>query len=178
VKLISFIKCQSFRHFLVNIWLSSLNNYDYKSSHAFLCHSICTLFTGIFGNTALEETFCGVAYNITSLYADLKIEEDTAQTARTLIQLLGSKEFGSKKVHYREAQCQQDAFTDFKYTLTKVLANREWTYEKVLERTRNTFTVPIANRVAPFLKIGTEKVANIFQVIILSLMQFIFLRSN
>lgn len=126
------------------------------------------MFPGIFGNTALEETLCGVTYNITSLYADLKIEEDTAQTVRTLIQLLGSKEFGYKKVHYREAQCQLDSSNDFMYTLTQVLANREWSYEKVLERTRNTFTVPIVNRVAPFLKIGTEKVANIFQVIILS----------
>jgi hypothetical protein len=126
------------------------------------------LFLEICCTAALHESYWGVTYNITTLYADLKIEEDTAQSARTLIQLLGSEQFGSKKVLYKEARIQHgykfSASTDFKYTLNKVLANREWTYEKVLERTRNTFTAPIVEREAPPLKFSAEKVAGIFQV--------------
>ena len=122
--------------------------------------------------TALHESFCGATFNITSLYSDLKIEEDTAQTARTIIQLLGSEQFGAKIVLYREAHISQQGYkfsasTDLKYTLNRVLANREWTYEKVLERTRNTFTAPVVEREAPPLKFSAKKVAGIFQVNIL-----------
>lgn len=102
-----------------------------------------------------------------SLYSDVRLEEETALTARTLIQLFSSKQFGSKTVLFKDAQCQQgykfSASTDLKYTLNKVLANQEWTYEKVLARTRDTFTAPIVEKQAPTLKF--EKIADMFQVI-------------
>jgi hypothetical protein len=118
--------------------------------------------------SAVNEIPNGVTCNIMSRYYEFKTEKETAQTARTLIQLLGSEEFGCKKVLYKDANSQQgckfSASTDLKYTLNKVLANREWTYEKVLERTRDTFTVPINEKEAPSFKLGTEKITNIFQV--------------
>jgi hypothetical protein len=147
-------------------WLITNMALNYSKLIPFNLH----FFPGICGRiTELKESYRGVTYNITSLYSDLKFEEDTAQTACTLIQLIGSKKFSA--VFYKD--CQQgykfSASTDLKYTLNKVLANREWTYEKVLERTENSFTAPIVDREAPSFKISTDKVAGFFQVIVITI---------
>lgn len=118
---------------------------------------------------AFDENFKGVTCNIINLYTNLKIAEDVAQIARTLIDQLNSDKFGAKNVYYEEAGCQQGfQFTttaEINDILTRALTCQAWTYENLLERTKSTLIDTPPVKYTPNLeKHGASKIAAVFQV--------------
>lgn len=120
--------------------------------------------------TAVDNNAHGVTHDIIRLYTDLRIEENTALTARSIIKILASAEFASKKVQYKEEQCQKSfegTKITAKFTLARVLAesvNSAWTYKKELDKTRDTFITPMEHNEAHFMWFSALETAQNFQV--------------